>query len=103
MNLFGMVGAAASAGSLSAGAAERAGKLDAASHSLGTSQQDLSPHPLDRDPSASPDRDADGWTGGSTAGQSHRPAPAPGEQAPPSAARPRLPDDPCGGQLDVTA
>lgn len=97
-------GAAAAPGGVSTGAAERAAKLDAAGHSLGAGQAELSPNPLEGDPNASADRDADGWTGGTGSGQPRRDSQTPGGSAPRKPpVRPRLPDDPCGGGLDVTA
>jgi hypothetical protein len=97
--------AAAAAGSVAGGAGERAGKLDAANHSLAAGQKALSSHPLDRDPNTAADRDADGWTGG---GSNEDGEPAPqhalhdkSDTPSPTHVRPRLPDDPCGGSLDV--
>lgn len=95
--------AVGAAGSLSTGTAERTAKLDAAAHSLAAAQRDLAPQRLDGDPNASPDRDADGWTGGTDTGNPrHDPDPE-DESSAPAPARLRLPDDPRGGTLDVTA
>jgi len=95
--------AASAVGSGSSGAAERAAKLDAANHSLSVGQKTLSPHPLDGDANTSADRDADGWTGDGSATPQDA-AERFETDASPSAqpVRRRLPDDPCGGTLDVT-
>jgi hypothetical protein len=95
---------ASAAGSVLTGTAERAAKSDAAAHSVATGRKELSTHPLDADANASADRDADGWNGGTGTSQSgkERDLPQPSASPPPQA-RPRLPDDPCGGRLDVTA
>ncbi|MBA3313461.1 MAG: hypothetical protein M3552_02175 [Planctomycetota bacterium] len=96
--------ASSAAGSVSNGAADRAAKLDAANHSLAAGQKALASHPLDRDASTSADRDADGWTGGGTDETEPSQTPTRGSSATPdmpALTRPRLPDDPCGGSLDV--
>lgn len=96
-------GAAAAPGGASTGAAERAAKIDAAGHSLAAGQAELSPKPLEGDPNASADRDADGWTGGTGSGKGQRDSEPPASPAPATLpVRPRLPDDPAGGSLDVT-
>jgi hypothetical protein len=96
--------AASATGSFSKGSTERSARIDAARHSLGAGQHELSQHPLDSDANTSPDRDADGWTGGGRADDQPAGSPSgPAQQpaAPPQ--RPRLPDDPRGERLDVTA
>ena len=97
--------ASSALGSSTTAAADRAGRLDAANHSLAAGQQSLSTHPLDRDANTSADRDADGWTGGGSATSEETDVPpetqSPAEQKEPPT-RLRLPDDPCGGSLDVT-
>lgn len=94
--------AASAAGSYASGAAERAAALDVARHSLAAGRAALSRHPLDSDPNASPDRDADGWTGGSADHDRNAPPSPDSVSSPTAATRSRLPDDPCGGRLDVT-
>lgn len=97
--------AASAAGSGASGAAERVGKLDAANHSLAAGQKALSPHPLDRDANTSADRDADGWTGDGSATPEEPSVPEGSdrhEEPNAIAKRLRLPDDPCGGTLDVS-
>ncbi len=104
MSSIGIGIAASASGSSSAAAADRTAKFDAANHSLAANQKDLSSHPLDRDANTSADRDADGWTGDGSATsddtqRAETDAPS-GPNAPPI--RLRLPDDPCGGTLDVS-
>jgi hypothetical protein len=97
--------ASSAAGSSASGAAERTAKLDAANHSLSAGQKALSPHPLDRDANTAADRDADGWTGGGSAASDEASVPQghdPHEEPTTTAKRLRLPDDPCGGTIDVT-
>jgi hypothetical protein len=97
--------ASSALGSSSAGAAERSAKLDNANHSLAAGQKALASHPLDRDANTSADRDADGWTGDGSAttddAQRQPETQAPVDQTD-TPVRLRLPDDPCGGSLDVT-
>jgi hypothetical protein len=96
--------AASAVGSSSAGAADRTAKLDAANHSLAAGQKDLSSHPLDRDASTAADRDADGWTGDGSATPDDTQRETTDAQLGPNTPpiRLRLPDDPCGGTLDVS-
>ena len=97
-------GAIAAAGSLATGAAERTAKLEAAAgHSLAAGRRDLAPQRLSGDPNASADRDADGWTGHASDDGSRPESSAAGQESPPEPERLRLPDDPRGGTLDVTA
>ncbi len=100
--------AASAAGSSSTGAVERTAKADAAAHSLAAGRRELSTRPLDAQANSSPDRDADGWTGGSAgdgedAGRASTDSALPSPEPAASSPTLRLPDDPRGGRLDVTA
>ncbi len=91
--------AASAAGVLAGDAAARAARADAAAASLSTSRDELTIGPIDGDPRASADRDADGReTFGDGAGDAGREETDQGEPARRAAP---LPGDDRGGSLDV--
>ena len=97
-------GAASAVGTFATGVAERSAKVEAARHALAAGRAELASHPLSGDANASADRDADGSTGGTGGGEGGRPREkGVAGNEPESPMRPRLPDDPAGGRLDVTA